>query len=256
MDLTSYLKSWEYEPGKLHIRQFAGDDGVEKVQLRVDLGILQMNRDGRPDGEEPYGFESVFDYLKDLYDQQEADDEDFIIPDDKMMELQQEALQYYHRYICFYELNEHELVVRDAGRNIDLYDFIEEFAHPDTDLTNLWSLKPQLLMMYSHSEAMLFIENGQKDEALQSLSDCLEQLDATFEESDGAFPYPEGEKNLIERIIREINEAKPVSKEQSLKRQMALAVENEEYEKAANIRDQLRNLHTSQESSSSDSQDI
>ena len=41
-DLTEMLQDWDYKPGQVVARRFQGKDG-EKIQLRVDLGILQMN---------------------------------------------------------------------------------------------------------------------------------------------------------------------------------------------------------------------
>ena len=42
-DITYLLESWDYQPGQVMVRRFKNKDGVEKIQLRVDLGILQMN---------------------------------------------------------------------------------------------------------------------------------------------------------------------------------------------------------------------
>ena len=37
------------------MRFVAGDDGREKIQMRIDLGLIQMETTGRPDGERPGG---------------------------------------------------------------------------------------------------------------------------------------------------------------------------------------------------------
>jgi hypothetical protein len=54
-DISPLLEQWDYQPGQLVVRKFLGRDGVEKIQLRVDLGLLQMNAQGRPDGKHPHG---------------------------------------------------------------------------------------------------------------------------------------------------------------------------------------------------------
>ena len=46
-DISHLLEQWEYQPGQVVVRRFVGKDGIEKIQLRVDLGLLQMNRQGR-----------------------------------------------------------------------------------------------------------------------------------------------------------------------------------------------------------------
>src|SRR5688572_1160002 len=57
---------------------FYRPDGQEKIQLRVDLGLLQMNVQGRPDGKRPLGHPSLFEYqearLKKHMDERGSDD--------------------------------------------------------------------------------------------------------------------------------------------------------------------------------------
>ena len=61
-DITSILAGWDFDPDELQVRIVAGDDGRDKIQMRIDLGLLQMELTGRPDGERPHGFESLLDY--------------------------------------------------------------------------------------------------------------------------------------------------------------------------------------------------
>lgn len=64
IDLTKLLEAWPYESGKINVRLITGDDETPKIQIRLDLGILQMNIDGRPDGKRPGGFASLLDYYE------------------------------------------------------------------------------------------------------------------------------------------------------------------------------------------------
>ena len=48
-DISHLLDQWDYQPGQVVVRKFVGKDGQEKIQLRVDLGLLQMNAEGRPE---------------------------------------------------------------------------------------------------------------------------------------------------------------------------------------------------------------
>ena len=63
-DISHYLEQWEYQPGQVVVRKFVGKDGREKIQLRVDLGLLQMNATGRPDGKLPFGHESLYEHFQ------------------------------------------------------------------------------------------------------------------------------------------------------------------------------------------------
>ena len=62
LDLNDLLEGWPHEPGQVKARKIVGRDGCEKIQLRIDLGLIQMELHGRPDGHRPHGFESLLHY--------------------------------------------------------------------------------------------------------------------------------------------------------------------------------------------------
>src|SRR5579872_1134224 len=65
-DITPLLKGWDYEPGTINVRKVSGIDGQPKLQMRLDLGLLQMELTGRPDGVKPHGCESLLEYYESL----------------------------------------------------------------------------------------------------------------------------------------------------------------------------------------------
>ena len=52
-DITDLLQAWTFDP-EANVRRIEGEDGIEKIQVRIDQGafqgILQLDLDGRPDG--------------------------------------------------------------------------------------------------------------------------------------------------------------------------------------------------------------
>ena len=52
-DIASKLQDWDYSPNDLNVRKIKGIDGKPKIQVRMDLGLLQMEWEGRPDGLRP-----------------------------------------------------------------------------------------------------------------------------------------------------------------------------------------------------------
>src|SRR4051794_7634989 len=52
-DVTPVLRGWDYESGTINVRKIYGLDGQPKLQMRLDLGLLQMEMNGRPDGVRP-----------------------------------------------------------------------------------------------------------------------------------------------------------------------------------------------------------
>ena len=64
LDLNNLLDSWPHEPGQIRVRKIVGNDGKDKLQLRIDLGLIQMETTGRPDGLRPHGCESFLEWHK------------------------------------------------------------------------------------------------------------------------------------------------------------------------------------------------
>ena len=61
--LDDHLKNWPFDPSGISVRLVQGQDKREVIQMRVDMGILQLETTGRPDGTSPEGFETYHDYL-------------------------------------------------------------------------------------------------------------------------------------------------------------------------------------------------
>ena len=41
-DIRPILAGWDFDPDRVQVRIIAGDDGSEKIQMRIDLGLIQM----------------------------------------------------------------------------------------------------------------------------------------------------------------------------------------------------------------------
>src|SRR6478672_3787751 len=104
LDLNDLLRDWPHEAGQLKVRKITGSDGREKLQLRIDLGLIQMETTGRPDGKAPHGCESIYDYQLQKARRAKKSNENFVLGGDEVGDLQQEGIQYYHRYISFFQL--------------------------------------------------------------------------------------------------------------------------------------------------------
>ena len=63
-DISELIKDWEYDPAIVNARHILGADGTRRIQLRMDLGILQLEMTGRPDGTRPRGYDTLLDYFK------------------------------------------------------------------------------------------------------------------------------------------------------------------------------------------------
>jgi len=128
LDLNTILKDWPHEGGTIKVRKILGLDGREKLQLRIDLGVLQMEMTGRPDGNRPHGCESLLVYHQLRAARAEEKGENYQLTTEQCAEMQQEGIQYYHRYLSLFQLNDFAGVVRDTQRNLDLFTFVTDPA--------------------------------------------------------------------------------------------------------------------------------
>ncbi len=128
-DLNDILKDWDHESAGISARWIQGNDGHPKVQLRVNLGVLQMEVKGRPDGQQPEGHRSLLDFYQEKQPSEESGR--LVLGVEDCAELQQEALQFYYRYLAFYALQYLDGVVYDTYHNLALIDLVSAYAADD-----------------------------------------------------------------------------------------------------------------------------
>src|SRR5256886_5517589 len=149
LDLNTILKAWPFEPGMLKVRKVTGVDGREKLQMRVDLGVLQMEMAGRPDGQRPHGCESLLNYHQNRAALAEAAGDEYELSAEECSELQQEGIQYYHRYVSLFQLNDYAGVIRDTQRNLDLFAFVDKHSQREDFV---WKDRKSTRLNSSHSQ--------------------------------------------------------------------------------------------------------
>ena len=62
-DIDFILRHWSFQPGVVGARFAQGSDDRKVMQMRIEMGLLQMEPTGRPDGQRPGGAETYLDYL-------------------------------------------------------------------------------------------------------------------------------------------------------------------------------------------------
>ena len=248
-DISHILEHWDYEPGQVVVRKFKAKDGREKIQLRVDLGLLQMNATGRPDGKRPFGQQSLLDhYISQLEKYRETkggDDEGFSLKGEDCAKLQQEAIQYHHRYICLFQLEDYEGVIRDTDRNLEAFDFVQHYSESDEMAWALQQFRPQLLMMRIRARGAVALRENLFQKVIGLIEEGLDEI-RNFYREHGRHELLEqsGELQSLETWLQEIRAKRPLTEREKLETALDEAVKEENYEKAAKVRDALRNLKT------------
>jgi hypothetical protein len=249
VDISDLLNSWEYQAGQIVVRRFKGKDGKEKIQLRVDLGLLQMDAFGRPDGKKPFGHETLYEHFKTrlqkYLDAHDASDEGFKLDAEDCSKLQQEAIQFHHRYICLFQLKDYAAVIRDTERNIAVFDFVEKYAEIRELAWSVQQLRPQLLMMQVRAKATVALEANKHDDAILAVEEGLEELRQFFTRIERPDLIDQSaEVQSLDSYLEEIRSTRPLSERERLEQALDEAIRREDYEKAAEFRDKLKKLRS------------
>src|SRR3954464_5699644 len=248
-DISHLLEQWDYEAGQVVVRKFKGKDGLEKIQLRVDLGLLQMNAQGRPDGKRPFGYPTVYDYyqskLKQYAAKHDGSHDGFVLKGEECAKLQLEFLQFHHRYICFLQLEDYEGATRDTGRNLEVVDFVEKFADAAEMAWSLQQFRPQVLMVRTRALATQKLDAENHKGAIRDVEEGLESIRDFYQKFGRAdLQEQSSEMQALQNWLNELESSRPMTKREKLEMDLNEAVKREDYEAAAKVRDALRNLKT------------
>jgi hypothetical protein len=249
-DIGSVLRGWSYEPGVINVRKIHGVDGLPKVQMRLDLGLLQMEMSGRPDGVRPHGYESLLEYFENqLAEHQKSHGTElgFHLNQSQCASLREEAVQYYHRYLSLFVLEEFPGVVRDTARNLRLIDLCGKYADEEQDRLVLEQYRPYIIMMHARAEASLNFQEHKYPEALEKIEEGLLQIKDFFARFGQEEAYSESsEVRVLKKFARDIRRKLPVSPITRLQRKLEKAVKDERFEEAARLRDKITALQQPQ----------
>src|SRR5438874_10946779 len=182
LDLNDLLRDWPHEPGQIKVRKILGSDGKEKIQLRIDLGLIQMETTGRPDGQKPHGFESLLEYHQGLAQEKETAGEAYVLTPEEVAELQQEGIQYYHRYISMFQLSDYIGVIRDTQRNLELFNFVSKYAEREELAQSLEQFRPYVIMMNTRARASIELEREDYIAAMRQIERGREKIVDLFSE--------------------------------------------------------------------------
>ena len=214
--------------------------------MRVDLGVLQMELTGRPDGMRPHGCESLLSYHQNRAALAKAAGNEYELSAEECSELQQEGIQYYHRYVSLFQLNDYAGVIRDTQRNLDLFAFVDKHSQREDFVWNFQQFRPYVLMMNTRAKASLLLNESKFAEAIREIESGRDAIIEFFQESN--FPELAGKSSeiaFLEEWLQEVSEKRPRSKLEIMQREMESAIAKELYERAAELRDAIKMLKAS-----------
>lgn len=235
-DISGILGSWPFDSSRIQARMTTGADGRPVIQLRVDLGILQMERDGRPDGTRPGGFPSTLRRCRALIEEPAQAGE---IAESDFPEIDRELLQFHHRRMALFSLGDYARAARDADHSLELLRLIQEHSKDEVYVAAHEKSLPFVLLERARARVLLALRKRRPRTAVFHVEEGVRLIQQHVR---GAATEA-GERTIREilflrRWARKLRRAHGL--EPPLERQLDVAVSREDYEEAARIRDRIR----------------
>ena len=245
-DITRILHEWDYDPENL-VRIIKADDGREVLQVRQPLGIEQYELQGRPDGLRPEGKESFLElYIEKLrnYKEEHQGDDGFQIDHDDFLRLQSEGIIYYYRYLILFQISDFERTATDTDHNLRLCDLVEKYAAKEKDKKEILQYRPYILRINAISKAMTSLNQQLKTAATEIIESAIDVIKKMPNIDTPAFQFEKIRSiNSLRATLKQIQEQR-ISPLDKLRGELDEAVDQEDYERAAQLRDRIRDLES------------
>ena len=246
-DLDDVIQGWPYdpEPGEVLAREIRARDGRNVLQIRIELGVLQLEVAGRPDGSRPHGATTYLDYLRHHAASRgpgEGQGSNWVMSQHHCVEADREFVQFYHRRMAWLSLRRYELAIRDSDHTLALMDFVRKHGADEDYIASHEQFRGLVQFHKAQAQAAMALERRRPEEAIDALRDGVEKIHfhqrTWWEERDATeSPNP----SLIEQLrLNEQEIRRNYAVEKTLREQLDEAVAREDYEAAARIRDQIR----------------
>jgi hypothetical protein len=234
-DIDAILRQWPFQPGVISARLVKAHDGREVLQYRIEMGLLQMELTGRPDGHKPHGKETYLDWIR---QQAAGTDKPLALTDQQRFEIDREFQQFYHRRICCLALRQFDRAVADADHTLAMMDFIAAHCTDQEWTTSHEQYRAFVSFHRTQAAAMAALERSGPNAAIEELDAGLAKLRQGLLAGEGD-QQPEDDELISQLLELKASLRKEYELSPTLTEQLSEAVAAEEYERAARLRDEI-----------------
>lgn len=233
--LDAILDGFPYEAGRLNARLVRTGGGREVILIRVELGILQMECAGRPDGRA-----GILERLESArggpHDAAEG------MPSSEAAALRLELVQFHQRAVAFLALGDPARALADAERLLRGTSLLADRGpEPEADWAE--GARFSAIVLRTRSAAAVLATAGRAREAGAVVEAGIEMLRAAAARSgiDAGFEAL-GDVAALRALRESLVPQLPPSLRSELEARLRAAILNENFELAAILRDELRLL--------------
>lgn len=228
-DIWEILARWPWTEEGTRVRVLRGADGLERLQVRLECGLLQFEVAGRPDGVRPSGSESLCDALK-----AQGRGVGAIAAE----QVRQECDLYEQRARAWLVLGECARAAADCDRNVQALDWALGQVDAEVEPAPLREARLNALLLRARAEVTACARAGDARGGLAAIDRALGQLERMQE---GVTETGYGQAML--RAMRDtLLPRLPSSQRADLEERLRRAIRSENFELAALLRNELRQI--------------
>lgn len=245
LDLAEFWEQWGRDDAP-RARLVKCPDGREFAQLRIDLGVLQMELDGRPDGTRCHGLATAVEYAEHELRCSRP------LSDELWSDVEREFAQINYRRAALSQLADEMLsekqdsataqrLIARALRDIELLMRSLSLIRAERgEASEQAQHLPSLVFNRARLRTQLCVLEGRYEEAVEHATDGRRELALAIAERGGS-----GEEESDDPGIAYLGQLEQKVREQygiqaTLRERLETAIEREDFETAAALRDELR----------------
>src|SRR3954469_23289473 len=180
MDEAIQGRPYEPDPGEVIAREVQARDGRTVIQIRVELGVLQLEVTGRPDGARPHGFATYLDYLRykatGRGHSPGKQSTTWRMSQEHCNEADREFVQFYHRRVAWLALMRYDRALRDADHTLALMDFVVDHGISEEYVATHERFRGLVLFHRNQAAAAMALERRRPEEAIDVVREAITQL--------------------------------------------------------------------------------
>lgn len=243
-DLRLILRDWGFRPGYERARDVVGQDERHYFQLRCDLGVSQLAARGHPSGKTFEGFESLLEVeekrQEEFIDANAETFNRFRIPASMCQKLGGESYEYYLRYKAAFVLNQWDVAIQDARRNYRALMLVDYYGEPRKDQREQTREgRGRVIGMLYKAKTQKLLAEGKPEIAWRVARTGMRRINKAVRQGRAV---PTSDFSLLRELAEACAKRMPSNSPIRLRQELRDAIRQQEFEKAAKIRDRLAEL--------------
>lgn len=234
-DLDHILRTWPEEPPSRRVRIVTALDGRQVLQQRIEMGVIQLELVGRPDGARPAGFDSWLDAFRTRLPHAGLDD-------GQLLDMLAEGRLYLIRAVALLAIDQIDAAAQDAAHARAVVALEHERRRGEQAHAAL-QLLAQAVLLRVRCEVVHGMRTQDGSRALAAIDQALLDIES-FSMFDGALARGvfTGAEGLLRGLRSTLTPRLPSSQREELRSRLDAAIRAENFELAAILQKEMRQL--------------